>query len=118
MGRHGNLANYAASVAEGNVSGRHIFHVDAVGFQFAQDRLDLGPVVAKLFGFVGAPVVPDFLGKVWGTVEVGTGEIENERPRDDGHFDGPQLVVKAQDLRDFAATDVLDAALLQTQIDV
>src|SRR5439155_22295945 len=102
MGRHGNLANYAASVAEGNVSWRHIFHVDAVGFQFAQDRLDLGPVVAKLFGFVGAPVVPDFLGKVWGTVEVGTGEIENKGALHDGYLEYPQSIIIAEQLRNMA----------------
>ena len=50
-----------------------------MGFEFPQDGLNLGPLLAELFGLVGAPIGPGFLGKLRGLVEVSACKIEDER---------------------------------------
>ena len=65
-----------------------------------------------------APIGQHFLGEVRRSVEIGAGEIENERPGHHGHFDDPQPVVVTQHFRNGATANVRDFPLHQPQVHV
>lgn len=112
------IGNRVASIAEGNVAGIDVHHEDAVTFEKAENRLHFRPARAELLCFLRAPIRHDIFGEVGRFIEIGTGEIENERPAHDGHLDYPKFVVVVEHFGHGATTDVRDFACRQTQIDV
>ena len=53
----------------------------------------------ELLALLGLPIGPNVLGELRTGVQVCAGEIQNERPLDDGHFEHPQAVVVPEQLR-------------------
>ena len=84
------------SVAEGDVAWIHVAHEHPETFEKPEDRLYVSPSWAEMFCCFSAPVGQHLVGEVGRPVERGAGEIEDERPGHDGHFDNPQLVVVTQ----------------------
>src|SRR6266568_7761723 len=87
------------SVNERNVAWRHVQQINPEFFEGVEDTSDLGPAVVELLALVRFPIGPDTLWELGARVEVGTGEIQNEWPLDDGHFEHPHVVVRAHQLR-------------------
>src|SRR4051812_22847473 len=82
------------SVEERDVARRNIDHVDVQLFQHAQDSLHFAPAAFELIAFLRFPYRPNFLGELWRRVKIGSREIQNERARDDTHFDDQQFIVE------------------------
>lgn len=108
----------APSIAEGDVAGRNVHHVVARCRQCAHDGLDLRPVCAELFAFSGFPLGPNLLRELRPNAGGFSGEVQHQRPPDDGHFDHAQLVVEADQLRHVEAEDFADTCLTQPLIDL
>jgi len=101
-----------------NVVRRDIHHMNAEAFQETQYRLHLRPARAELLLFLPPPVGEHLLGEIRSAVKKAASEVEHERPGNDGHLDGPQLIVVTQKLRNLAAADPHDPVLSQTQVDI
>jgi hypothetical protein len=112
------IENRVALLTEGNVAGIHINHEDAVPFKKPKDRLDFRPARTELLFFLRTPIRHYFFGEVGRLVEIGAGEIENERPGHDGHFDDPKFIVIGEHFGNGATTDVRDLTCRQPQINV
>jgi hypothetical protein len=70
-----------------------------------QFPLDLPPAVLKLLALLLLPIRPDILGKLRPRVKVSPGEIQNEWPLDDGHFEDAQPVIRTDQLGHVEAQD-------------
>src|SRR6266851_544264 len=53
---------------QGDVTGRHIFHENAVALQTRENSLDFRPLTAELLLFVGLPIGHDLLREIGGPV--------------------------------------------------
>ena len=79
--------------------------MDAERSQFQQDIFDSRPTNSKLFFFLNLPGGPDFIMKNGATIKISTGEIQNEWPGDNRHFDDEQFIIEADQFRNSEAED-------------
>src|SRR5258708_26952323 len=93
-------------------------YVYAEAFQVAKDGFNLRPACAELLLFFNSPVREHFFRKIRGLVEERAGEVENEWPANDRHFNDPQSVIVAQELRNVTAANSRHRVLFQTKVDI
>ena len=98
---------------EPDVVGGRIVHVDAEVGQITEDDLRGGPVRAELFFVLAGPVFPDFVGELRREVQVGAGEIQDERRFSDRRLEREQWVVEIDQLRHSEGANLGDALLFQ-----
>ena len=72
----------------------------------------------ELIALLRFPMRPNFVGELRWRVEISAREVENERSRDDAHFNDQQLVIRADELRDVEAKNFRHARFFQSEIHV
>ena len=96
------------SVEEADVARRNIQQVNAEFFKCGQNGLNCGPTILELLPLLCFPIGPDVVWELGARVEVGTGEVEDEWARDNGHLDYAQFVVEADELRHLESQNASD----------
>lgn len=60
----------------------------------------------------GVPFGKHFVGKIRGSIEKGTGKVEDKGFGHDSYFDDPKFIVKFDEFRNMATSDVRNAAIM------
>lgn len=89
---------------------------DPVSSQLTQQLANHGPSFAEKVFRLGFPIREHLRREIGGTVEIGLGEVEHTRRKDDRHLDREQIVIVIQKLGDREACDAQNALLPETKI--
>src|SRR5881628_1539862 len=96
---------YQPSKRERDVARRNVQQINSEFFEGVQNSTNIGPSGVELLSHVRLPVGPHIRWKFRTRVEVRAGEIQNEWPFDDGHFEHAQIVVAIDQLRHIESQD-------------
>lgn len=96
---------------KGNVLRTGIQQVNAHPAKLRHDPLHGRPAGLEDVGPMREALLHDILGEFRRNIEVGGGEVQDVRPRDDGHLDHEELFVMVEELRHVVSTDLLDGML-------
>src|SRR5207249_5964394 len=107
-----------ASLSESNVARRNIEQINSEFLECVENLPDFAPAGFEFVSHICLPVVPYIRWKFGTGVKVCAGEIQDEWPFDDGHFDDSRVIVESYQLRNIEAENTGDSQAPQSFINL